>query len=83
MLGMATDATLRITEQSGIPRLDEPTPSEVRQPMKLVKANAVQRATGGAAAAPRRLSETDQCQPFVRFCGPYELHLSCYGSLSR
>jgi hypothetical protein len=36
----------RITDQWGTRRLDEPTPSEVRQLMKLVKANAVQRRNG-------------------------------------
>ena len=48
----------RITEQWGTRRLDEPTPSEVRQLMKLVKANAVQRRNGrggrSAAGAPGR-----------------------------
>ncbi len=44
----------RITEQWGTRRLDEPTPSEVRQLMKLVKANAVQRRNGRGGGRPPR-----------------------------
>jgi integrase/recombinase XerC len=43
----------RITEQWGGRRLDEPTPSEVRQLMKLVKANAVQRRNGRGGRSPQ------------------------------
>ena len=43
----------RITEQWGARHLDEPTPSEVRQLMKLVKANAVQRRNGRGGRSPQ------------------------------
>ena len=53
----------RITEQWGTRRLDEPTPSEVRQLMKLVKANAVQRRNGRGGRSAQygsRISLADQ-----------------------
>jgi hypothetical protein len=52
----------RITEQWGARRLDEPTPSEVRQLMKLVKANAVQRRNGrGGRSAEEHLVAALRC----------------------
>ena len=43
----------RVVEKWGTRRLDEPTPSEVRQLMKLVKANAVQRRNGRGGRSPQ------------------------------
>jgi hypothetical protein len=52
----------RITEQWGGRRLDEPTPSEVRQLMKLVKARAVQRRNGrGGRSAEEHLVAALRC----------------------
>jgi site-specific recombinase XerD len=52
----------RITEHWGTRRLDEPTPSEVRQLMKLVKANAVQRRNGrGGRSAEEHLVAALRC----------------------
>jgi len=52
----------RITGQWGGRRLDEPTPSEVRQLMKLVKANAVQRRNGrGGRSAEEHLIAALRC----------------------
>ena len=52
----------RITEQWGTRRLDEPTPSEVRQLMRLVKANAVQRRNGrGGRSAQEHLVAALRC----------------------
>ena len=52
----------RITQQWGTRRLDEPTPSEVRQLMKLVKANAVQRRNGrGGRSAQEHLVAALRC----------------------
>ena len=54
----------RITEQRGARHLDEPTPSEVRQFMKLVKANAVQRRNGrgGRSAEEHLVAGGCNCQ---------------------
>jgi integrase/recombinase XerC len=52
----------RITEQWGARHLDEPTPSEVRQLMKLVKAGAVQRRNGrGGRSAEEHLVAALRC----------------------
>ena len=52
----------RTVEQWGGRRLDEPTPSEVRQLMKLVKANAVQRRNGrGGRSAEEHLVAALRC----------------------
>ena len=52
----------RITEQWGTRRLDEPTPSEVRQLMKLIKAGAVQRRNGrGGRSAEEHLVAALRC----------------------
>ena len=52
----------RITEQWGARRLDEPTPSQVRQLMKLVKANAVHRRNGlGGRSAEEHLVAALRC----------------------
>jgi integrase len=52
----------RVTEQWGDRRMDEPTPSEIRQLMKLVKAGVVQRRNGrGGRSAEEHLVAALRC----------------------
>lgn len=52
----------RITQQWGTRHLDEPTPSELRQLIRLVKANALQRRNGrGGRSAEEHLVATLRC----------------------
>jgi integrase/recombinase XerC len=50
----------RVVEQWGTRRLDEPTPSEIRHLMTLVKAGAVQRRNSGAGVA-RKSTWSPRC----------------------